>query len=70
MVAAGWLDGYWERRLKPWDIAAGALLVREAGGLVTPYAADQPFSPDGGEAVAANPRLHPQLIAALAQVES
>jgi myo-inositol-1(or 4)-monophosphatase len=70
MVAAGWLDGYWERRLKPWDIAAGSLLVREAGGLVTPYAADQPFSPDGGEAVAANPRLHPQLIAALAQVES
>lgn len=34
-VAAGWLDGYWEDRLKAWDIAAGTLLVREAGGIVT-----------------------------------
>ena len=35
-VAAGRFDGYWERELKPWDIAAGLLLVREAGGLVQP----------------------------------
>jgi myo-inositol-1(or 4)-monophosphatase len=34
-VAAGRYDGYWERSLHPWDVAAGALLVREAGGLVT-----------------------------------
>ena len=34
-VAAGWLDGYWEYRLKPWDAAAGILLVEEAGGMVT-----------------------------------
>ena len=34
-VAAGRLDGFWEIGLKPWDIAAGALLVREAGGLIT-----------------------------------
>jgi myo-inositol-1(or 4)-monophosphatase len=34
-VAAGWLDGYWEYRLKPWDAAAGILLVEEAGGVVT-----------------------------------
>ena len=34
-IAAGRLDGYWEAGLKPWDIAAGALLVQEAGGLVT-----------------------------------
>ncbi len=34
-VAAGRYDGYWERNLQPWDIAAGALMVREAGGLVT-----------------------------------
>jgi myo-inositol-1(or 4)-monophosphatase len=33
-VAAGRLDGFWERELKPWDIAAGMLIVREAGGLV------------------------------------
>lgn len=36
-VAAGRHDGYWEKGIKPWDIAAGELLVREAGGLVTDY---------------------------------
>jgi len=35
-VAAGRYDGFWERRLHPWDVAAGLLLVREAGGLVEP----------------------------------
>jgi myo-inositol-1(or 4)-monophosphatase len=35
-VAAGRFDGYWERELKAWDIAAGTLLVREAGGIVQP----------------------------------
>jgi myo-inositol-1(or 4)-monophosphatase len=34
-IAAGRLDGYWERDIKPWDIAAGLILVREAGGFVT-----------------------------------
>jgi myo-inositol-1(or 4)-monophosphatase len=34
-IAAGRLDGYWERNLSPWDMAAGLLLVREAGGFVT-----------------------------------
>ena len=33
-VAAGRLDGYWERNIQPWDMAAGMLLVREAGGMV------------------------------------
>jgi myo-inositol-1(or 4)-monophosphatase len=37
-VAAGRLDGYWEMRLQPWDIGAGILIVREAGGRVTDYA--------------------------------
>jgi myo-inositol-1(or 4)-monophosphatase len=41
-VAAGRLDGYWEAKLKPWDIAAGVLLVQEAGGFVTDFnGADQ-----------------------------
>ncbi|MGB0645551.1 MAG: inositol monophosphatase family protein [Bradymonadia bacterium] len=39
-VAAGWLDGYWEYRLKPWDAAAGILMVTEAGGKVTTLAGD------------------------------
>jgi myo-inositol-1(or 4)-monophosphatase len=42
-TAAGRLDGYWERNLSPWDVAAGLLLVREAGGFVTDI--------DGGDAV-------------------
>ena len=42
-IAAGRLDGYWERNLSPWDMAAGLLLVREAGGFVTDL--------DGGDAV-------------------
>ena len=34
-VASGRLDGYWERNLQPWDIAAGQIIVRESGGIVT-----------------------------------
>jgi myo-inositol-1(or 4)-monophosphatase len=68
MVAAGWLDGYWERRLKPWDLAAGALLVREAGGRVTAWSGG-PFVVDSGEAIATNGRIHDELIAALKDVK-
>jgi myo-inositol-1(or 4)-monophosphatase len=46
-VAAGRYDGYWERGLKPWDIAAGVLLVREAGGLVAPIREGQTLLEDG-----------------------
>jgi myo-inositol-1(or 4)-monophosphatase len=57
-VAAGRYDGFWELGLKPWDISAGLLLVREAGGYVT-----DPADGDarGGDVVAANPHLHPRL---------
>jgi len=67
MVAAGWLDGYWEMKLKPWDLAAGALLVREAGGRVTSWSG-APLDVDSGEALASNALLHDQLITALAAV--
>jgi myo-inositol-1(or 4)-monophosphatase len=67
MVAAGWLDGYWEMRLKPWDLAAGALLVGEAGGRVSAWSG-APFSVDSGEVVASNARIHDQLVAALGAV--
>ncbi|MBT9383159.1 inositol monophosphatase [Pseudooceanicola sp. CBS1P-1] len=55
-VAAGRYDGFWERRLKPWDIAAGIVLVREAGGMI------EPINPEGniladGEVVCANEPL-------------
>ncbi len=52
-VAAGRYDGYWERNLNPWDIAAGLLLVREAGGLVDGFEADTNPLESGGTIVAA-----------------
>ncbi|MDX2145345.1 MAG: inositol monophosphatase family protein [Rhodospirillaceae bacterium] len=59
-VAAGRFDGFWEMALQPWDIAAGILLVTEAGGFVTELRG--PGSPmPTGDVLAANPHLHPQL---------
>jgi myo-inositol-1(or 4)-monophosphatase len=55
-VAAGRLDGYWESGLKAWDLAAGALIVREAGGLVTDYNGDGHFL-ENGQIVVGNPRI-------------
>ena len=63
-VAAGIFDGYWEERLHPWDTAAGAVLVREAGGLVSDYDG-QPFSPYGKTIVASNGLIHEDLLSAL-----
>jgi myo-inositol-1(or 4)-monophosphatase len=65
MVARGWLDGYWESRLSPWDLAAGALLVEEAGGIVTDTRGG-PFSSGKGEAVAGNPHIHAAIVRELA----
>jgi len=67
MVARGWLDGYWERRLKPWDVAAGAVIVAEAGGRVTDTRGGR-FDADSGEVVASTGGIHEALIAHLAQV--
>jgi myo-inositol-1(or 4)-monophosphatase len=64
-VAAGWMDGYWELKIKPWDIAAGALFVLEAGGRVSGFAG-QPYRSDAGEILATNGHLHDELAAALA----
>src|SRR5262249_25496150 len=63
-VAAGRLDGYWERQAHPWDVAAGALLVREAGGRVT-GGAGQPFDVDDPTIVASNGRIHARMVALL-----
>jgi myo-inositol-1(or 4)-monophosphatase len=68
-VAAGWCDGYWERRLKAWDIAAGALIVTEAGGTVTSVTGGT-FDVHSGEAVATNGAIHDQLVTELARVPS
>jgi myo-inositol-1(or 4)-monophosphatase len=55
-VAAGRVDGYWEFKLNAWDIAAGALIVQEAGGLVCDFAGGENFL-QSGNIVAANPKL-------------
>ena len=55
-VAAGRLDGFWEFGLKPWDMAAGALLIREAGGLVSDVSGGQDFL-ESGNLVSANPLI-------------
>lgn len=56
-VAAGRFDGYWERDLKPWDVAAGILLVREAGGYVTEIDGS-PSTPYNKSLVTASPLIH------------
>ena len=66
-VAAGRLDGYWELRLGPWDIAAGALLVEEAGGRVTDLAGD-PIDIDAPRVVASNGKIHDEMLRVLAKV--
>jgi len=64
-VAAGRYEGFWELGLKPWDMAAGLLIVREAGGYVTdPQGSQDPIA--SGEVVAANPHLHESLRSAVA----
>jgi myo-inositol-1(or 4)-monophosphatase len=66
-VAAGWFDGYWEGPLCPWDVAAGALLVREAGGTMSDLDGG-PFSPDHGRALATNGAIHDELCALLRSI--
>ena len=60
-VAAGRLDGFWEIGLNPWDIAAGVLLVREAGGLVGDFDGGHSFL-ESGNIVAAAPKLLPAML--------
>ncbi|MCA9321466.1 MAG: inositol monophosphatase [Planctomycetes bacterium] len=60
-VAAGRFDGFWELHLSPWDVAAGALLVREAGGLVTDLAGGDDWI-FGHSIVAAGPAMHARLL--------
>ena len=64
-VAAGRLDGFWEFGLSPWDMAAGSLLITEAGGLVGDLEGNSGYL-ESGNIVAANPKLFSQLIQALA----
>ncbi len=67
-VACGRLDGYWERGLSPWDVAAGVIVVEEAGGQVTAY--DQgPFDIQSGRILATNGKVHGELSDVLGRVK-
>jgi myo-inositol-1(or 4)-monophosphatase len=59
-TACGRIDGYWEPKLKPWDMAAGALIVREAGGTVTAFEG-RPFDPERPEIIASNGKIHQRM---------
>jgi len=61
-VAAGRFDGFFELNLRPWDVAAGTLLVLEAGGLVTDMTGG-PAKLDAGEILAGSTHTHPALLA-------
>lgn len=63
-VACGRLDGYWERGLSPWDLAAGVVILEEAGGKVTAYD-NNPLNIDSGRILATNGRIHQSLSQAL-----
>ena len=66
-VAAGRLDGYWECKLKPWDVAAGQLLVTEAGGIVTNHASEA-YSIYDHRIVASNRLVHQEIIGLLGRL--
>lgn len=68
-VAAGRLDGFWEIRLNAWDVAAGGLIALEAGALVTDVRGYPDFVSKPQSVCAANPELHPKMLALLAEVE-
>jgi myo-inositol-1(or 4)-monophosphatase len=63
-VAAGRLDGFWEEGLKPWDTAAGMVILQEAGGRISTYEG-RPYTPYEKNLVASNPFIHELMIEAL-----
>ena len=60
-VAAGRLDGFWEIGLSPWDVAAGALIIQEAGGLVVDLEGNSDYM-NSGQIIAGNPKVFSQLV--------
>lgn len=64
-VAAGRLDGYWEIKIKPWDIAAGGLIVAEAGGVVTKLNGSPDYMAPPYDILATNPFVHAEMLKGL-----
>ena len=67
-VAAGRVDGYWEWRLKPWDVAAGKLIVEEAGGRMSNFSGRR-FSVYGEQTLATNGRIHRSMLRVMRSLE-
>jgi myo-inositol-1(or 4)-monophosphatase len=67
-TAAGRFDGFWEQKLHPWDVAAGSLIVSEAGGKVSTYSGE-PFSIYGTEIAASNGIIHNQMLDVLGRMK-
>ncbi|MEA5097063.1 MAG: inositol monophosphatase family protein [Burkholderiaceae bacterium] len=65
-VAAGRLDGFFEKGLSAWDMAAGALLISEAGGIIGDFKGEQTYM-EQGDVIAGNPRIFYQMISLLGQ---
>lgn len=63
-VACGRFDGFWEMKLKPWDVAAAALIVKEAGGAMSDFSG-KPFSIYGSEYLASNGLIHREMLEVL-----
>ena len=68
-VAAGRLDAFWEETLRAWDTAAGEVIVREAGGVVSDFEG-RPFTNDGPNIAVSNGPLHPALLEILAEARA
>jgi myo-inositol-1(or 4)-monophosphatase len=68
-VAVGRFEGFWEQNLKPWDTAAGALMVTEAGGWVTDFN-NREFRPDDKTVLASNGRIHAPMLKLLESKET
>ena len=63
-LACGRFDGFWEQNLKPWDTAAGELIAREAGAIVTDFS-NKPFTIDNKEILATNGKIHKEMLSLL-----
>ena len=61
-VACGRFDGFWEERLRPWDVAGGVLLIEEAGGTISGYDGARYTDPRRGDLVATNGAIHPPML--------
>ncbi len=66
-VACGRVDGYWEWRLKPWDVAAGKIIVEEAGGRLSDFSGG-PYDLYGDQTLASNGKIHGEMLAILRKV--